>query len=304
MLTVQTALLDIAYLSGGPENGAPLLLLHGWPDDVSGWATVTPALEAAGYRWFAPWLRGFGPTRFRLPDTIRDASSVAIAQDALDFADALGLDRFAVLGHDWGGRAAYAMAALSPERLMAIAVLAIGYTPHGRYEVPSFAQCRRWWYQWLMTSEAGAATVSADPIGFARAQWESWSPPGWYAEDSFSMAAESFRNPDWLAITLHGYRHRWQSEALDPRYAEQRMRIGATERLSVPMLMIQGGDDRCDPPEESEGQERFFTASYERLVIDNIGHFPAREAAQQVGDAILRFLTGFPAEQQSSVLTV
>lgn len=222
MRTVQTELLDVAYLSGGPEDGFPLVLLHGWPDDVTGWAGVAPHLEAAGYRWFAPWLRGFGPTRFRSPDTLREGSSVAIAQDALDFADALGIGHFAIVGHDWGARAAYAMAGLVPERLPAMAVLAIGYTPHGSYEVPDFEQCRRWWYQWLMTSQAGAAKVSADPIGFARAQWHSWSPPSWYDEARFLEAADSFRNPDWLAITLHGYRHRWQSEELDPRYVAQR----------------------------------------------------------------------------------
>lgn len=287
MLFVETEVLKIGYLAGGRDGGVPLLLLHGWPDDVSGWAGVTPALEAAGYRWFAPWLRGFGPTRFRSSDTPRDGSSAAIAQDALDFADALGLDRFGVLGHDWGGRAAYAMAALAPRRLASMAVLAIGYTPRGRYEVPSLEQCRRWWYQWLMTSDAGAARVAVDPVAFARAQWDGWSPPGWYREADFTAAAESFRNPDWLAITLHGYRHRWQPEALDPRYTAHRERIDGTERLEVPTLMIQGGGDRCDPPTESEGQERWFTAGYRRAVIDDVGHFPAREAPSEVSRLVV-----------------
>jgi len=288
---IQTELLEIGYLSGGPEHGLPLLLLHGWPDDPTGWADVTPALEVAGYRWYAPWLRGFGQTRFRSTDTLRDGSSVAIAQDALDFMNALGIDRFAVVGHDWGGRAAYAMAALAPERIAAMVVLAIGYTPRGRYEVPSLEQCRRWWYQWLMTSEAGAMKVAADPLGFARAQWDSWSPPGWYSEAAFTKAAASFESPDWLAITLHGYRHRWQDEALDARYTPQRAKVDATERLGVPTLMIQGGDNRCDPPEESEGQDQWFTAGYRRLVIDGAGHFPGREAATAVADAVIGHLS-------------
>lgn len=215
---------------------------------------------------------------------------MAIAQDAFDFVDALEIDRFAVIGHDWGGRAAYAMAALAPERLAAMVVLAIGYTPRGHYEVPSFDQCRRWWYQWLMTSGAGVAKVSADPIGFARVQWDSWSPEGWYVEASFAMAAESFRNPDWLAVTLHGYRHRWQPETMDARYVAQRAKVDATVQLGVPTLMIQGGDDRCDPPGASEGQDRSFTAGYHRLVIDGVGHFPAREASSRVAYAILDHL--------------
>ncbi len=290
MKRVTTGHLDIAYLAGGPDDGTPLLLLHGWPDDPTGWAGVTAALEAAGYRWVAPWLRGFGPTRFRSADTLRDGSPVALAQDALDLADALGWRRFALMGHDWGGRAAYALAALVPERLTAMMSLAIGYSPRGRFAVPSLDQCARWWYQWLMTSDAGAAEVQADPVGFARYQWETWSPPGWFGEPSFAAAADSFRNPDWAAITLHGYRHRWQAEPLDASYAAQRARIDAIVSLAVPTLMIQGEADRCDPPEESEGQERWFSAGYSRIVLPGVGHFPAREAPRVVADAVLSHL--------------
>jgi pimeloyl-ACP methyl ester carboxylesterase len=171
-----------------------------------------------------------------------------------------------------------------------MAVLAIGYTPRGRYEVPSLDQCRRWWYQWLMTSEAGAMKVASDPLGFARTQWDTWSPPGWYTNADFESAASSFDTPDWVAITLHGYRHRWQPEALDARYALQRAEVDAMERLGVPTLMIQGGDDRCDPREESEGQEQWFTGGYQRIVVDGAGHFPAREAPVAVAGAVIAHL--------------
>jgi pimeloyl-ACP methyl ester carboxylesterase len=54
--------------------------------------------------------------------------------------------------------------------------------------------------------------------------------------------------------------------------------------------MIQGGDDRCDPPSESEGQERWFTKGYARVVIEGAGHFPAREAPTWVSEALLAHL--------------
>jgi pimeloyl-ACP methyl ester carboxylesterase len=290
---IRTDTLDIAYTSGGPEAGFPVLLLHGWPDAPDAWAGVTPALEAAGYRWIAPWLRGFGPTSFLDADTPRDGSAAALASDALDLADALGIGRFAVLGHDWGGRTAYALSAIAPERIAASVVLAIGYTPHGRFVVPDFEQSARWWYQWLMTSDAGAAKVAADPIGFARAQWDTWSPPGWFDEASFAKAAEDFRNPDWVAITLHGYRYRWGNEPLDPRYAAARAAIAATERLNVATLLLQGGDDRCDPPSETEAQVQGFAGHYERLVLAGVGHFPAREAPDAVAKAAIAHFRRF-----------
>lgn len=52
--------------------------------------------------------------------------------------------------------------------------------------------------------------------------------------------------------------------------------------------MIQGGADACDPPSESEGQERYFAGGYQRVVLDGVGHFPAREASNAVADAVWR----------------
>jgi pimeloyl-ACP methyl ester carboxylesterase len=131
---------------------------------------------------------------------------VALAQDALDLADALSLETFAVLGHDWGARVAYTLAALFPERVTAIAALALAYQPRGQFSVPSFDQSRRFWYQWFMCTDTGAEAVRKDPIGFARIQWETWSPSGWFDDAEFDLTAESFSSPDWVEISLNAYR--------------------------------------------------------------------------------------------------
>jgi pimeloyl-ACP methyl ester carboxylesterase len=82
-------MLRIAYESGGPDGGSPVLLLHGWPDDVRTYDAVAPALQAAGFRTIVPYLRGFGATSFLSADTMRSGEIVAMAQDAVDLADAL-----------------------------------------------------------------------------------------------------------------------------------------------------------------------------------------------------------------------
>jgi pimeloyl-ACP methyl ester carboxylesterase len=135
-------------------------------------------MRAAGWRAFTPYLRGFGPTRFLSAETFRDGRGVALAQDAIDFADALGLERFAVAGHDWGARAAYTLAALFPGRVSRLAALALAYQPRGAFTLPPFSQARLFWYQWFMTLDAGARAVREDPKGFSRLQWEIWSPLG------------------------------------------------------------------------------------------------------------------------------
>lgn len=69
-----------------------------------------------------------------------------------------------------------------------------------------------------MYSDAGAQAVRDDPAGFARIQWDTWSPPGWFNDAEFAATAASFANPDWAGITLNAYRDRFlPGEAHDPR---------------------------------------------------------------------------------------
>jgi pimeloyl-ACP methyl ester carboxylesterase len=295
MPTLTTDILEIAYETGGPPDGHLVLLLHGWPDDVRGWRGVVPHLERAGFRWVAPWLRGFGPTRFLSENTIRDGTAVALAQDAIDLADHLGGTSFSVIGHDWGARVAYTLAALWPERLPSITTLAfaLSYSPRGRFPTPTFEQSRRWWYQWFMTADRGAEAVRADPKGFARIQWDTWSPPGWFDDAEFEATAKSFENRDWIDITLNAYRSRWKTEPADDRYAESRSRLASVETLTAPALMIQGVADMCDPPSESDGQERYFSGGYRRVLLEKVGHFPAREAPEKVASEVGVHLKAF-----------
>jgi pimeloyl-ACP methyl ester carboxylesterase len=178
MQTISTDLLEIAFEQGGPDNGPPVLLLHGWPDAPRGWNSIARSLQAHGWRTIAPYLRGSGPTRFFSDSTPRVGSSIALAQDAIDLADRLGLERFAVVGHDWGARTAYTLAVLFPDRITRIAALSVAYQPRGLFHIPSFDQARRFWYQWFQCTDGGAASIAADPVGFARIQWDTWSPSG------------------------------------------------------------------------------------------------------------------------------
>jgi pimeloyl-ACP methyl ester carboxylesterase len=289
--TVRTEVLEIAYEQGGPDDGSPVLLLHGWPDAPRGFDTLLPPLHEAGFRTIVPFLRGFGATLFLSDETPRVGGAVALAQDAIDLADALGLGRFAVVGHDWGARTAYTLSALFPERLTSITALALGYQPRGLSKIPSFEQSQRFWYQWFMCTDGGAAKVTEDPVGFARVQWDSWSPAGWFDDAEFAETAPAFENPDWVAITLNAYRSRWrQGEAKDPRYEALQQKLHQTETLSTPTLMIQGASDTCDAPGESEGHERYFTGGYKRILLDDVGHFPHREARDSVAQAIVGHL--------------
>jgi pimeloyl-ACP methyl ester carboxylesterase len=213
----------------------------------------------------------------------------AMAQDALDFMNAIGVERFAVVGHDWGARIAYILASLFPGRITRCAAMAVGWSP-GQLETPPWEQSRAFWYQWFMATQRGAEVLRMRGTEFARFQWETWSPPGWFDEASFQTTAASFQNPDWAQITLHAYRVRWGEAAPDPAYAQLEAQQHAVSSIAVPTLMIQGGEDRCVLPVTSAGKERYFTGSYSRHVLAGIGHFPTREAAPEVSQLLVEFL--------------
>jgi len=288
MLAIKTSLLEISFLDEGPRKGPVIFLLHGWPDDIRAWGHVAPILNAAGFRTIIPYLRGFGPTRFLAKNTIRDGRGIALAQDTIDLADALGVTSFYAAGHDWGARAAYLLAALWTHRVTKIATMALAFQPRGEFPIPSFPQARLFWYQWFMCTDGGAAAVKRDPVGFSKMQWDTWSPEGWYREDEFQKTAASFGNPDWAAITLHGYRSRFMHEQTDHRYDELQHRMSAIAQLKTPTLVINGSADACEPPDSFEEMDHSFTGGYELLTLDGIGHFPPREAPDQVAKALIR----------------
>jgi pimeloyl-ACP methyl ester carboxylesterase len=294
MPLLKTELLSIAYEALGPADGYPVFLLHGWPDVPEGWANVARTLEQGGYRTIAPYLRGFHPTEFLSPNTPRFAGAVAMAQDVIDMANLIGVERLAVVGHDWGARVAYTLAALFPERISSISALALAYQPRAEFHLGTFVQSKHFWYQFFQCTDAGANAVRHDPIGFARIQWETWSPEGWFDEKDFVAASESFKNLDWAEITLNAYRSRYLSgEVVDHRYDALQEKLRNIVQIRIPVLMFQGASDYCDLPSASEGKEKYFLNGYTRVLLSGVGHFPHREAPNQVGPAVLRFLSKF-----------
>src|SRR6188768_1811500 len=225
--TIDTGALSIGYEDQGDPGGFPIILLHGFPDDVRAYDDVVPPLLRAGYRTLAPYLRGHGPTRFRDPGVARTAEQAAIGQDLIDFADALRLPRFAVAGYDWGGRAACIAAALHPERVRA-AVLIGGYSIQNTIAAPrpaAPAAERALWYQWYFNTERGRLGLAANRRSLCRLLWETWSPTWRFGADTFDRTAASFDNPDFVDVVIHSYRHRNGNAPGEPRFAEMERQL-------------------------------------------------------------------------------
>ncbi len=288
---VDTPLLRVGYEEWNPAGRQTVVLLHGWPDSPRCWAPVAPALAAAGWRVLAPALRGFAPTQFRDAATPRSGQLAALGRDLIDFVQALDLQRPVLAGHDWGARAAANACGLAPGIASQLVLMSVGYGTNNPQQQLSLAQARSYWYHWYMATPRGERTVREDGHAFARMMWDTWSPAGWYAPAEFEATAAAFESPDWAAVTLHSYCHRWGHAPGDPRYAADDAALTPAPVLELPTLVIHGGADGVNPPESSAGKEACFRGRYQRTVLPGIGHFPQREAPQAVARAMLDFLT-------------
>jgi len=288
---VQTPVLNIGYEDRG--EGFPIILLHGFPDDVRAWDDVVPPLVKARYRVLVPYLRGYGPTRFRDAAAPRMAEQAAIGQDLIDFADALHLQRFAVAGYDWGGRAACIAAAFHRDRLRA-AVLIGGYSIQDTIAPPQPAAPEReraLWYQWYFNTERGREGLKANRRSLCRLLWQTWSPTWHFTDETFNRTAVSFDNPDFVDLVIHSYRHRHGNAPGEKRFAAMEQQLADRPYIEVPTVVLYGADDGLGgPPADSPAERAPFTALVARRVVPGAGHFLPREKPDVVSSAMLELL--------------
>jgi pimeloyl-ACP methyl ester carboxylesterase len=285
--TIRAGVLDVAYLEQGSPQGWPCILCHGFPYDVHAYAEVVPVLAKAGARVIVPYLRGYGPTSFQSPDTLRSGEQAALAVDLLALMDALQLPRAVLAGYDWGGRAACIVSALWPERVVAL-------VSGNAYNVQNIA--RSWepaspeaeaalWYQYYFHSERGRRGLEQNRRGIARLLWRMWSPQWAFDDATFERSAVAFDNPDFVEVVIHSYRHRYGLVSGDPACAHIETRITAQPPIAVPTIAIDGGADGVIP---STAHHRVhFTGPYEHRVWEGAGHNLPQERPALWAQAVL-----------------
>jgi pimeloyl-ACP methyl ester carboxylesterase len=294
---IRTSVLEIAYEENGPADGAPVLLMHGWPYDVRDYDQVVPLLTAAGCRTIVPYLRGFGPTRFLISDTPRSGQQAALGNDLKELMDALGIARAALAGYDWGGRAACIVAALWPERARCL-VTANGYNIQdiaGAGAPASPEQELRYWYQYYFHTERGRAGLAQNRRAFIRLLWRLWSPNWAFDDARFDASAAAWDNPDFVDVTIQSYRHRYRNAPGDPAYESIEQDLAAQPPIAVPTIALQGEADGVQPPAAFAAQDRKFTGRFERRLLPGVGHNPPQEAPEQFAGAILELIAAATA---------
>jgi pimeloyl-ACP methyl ester carboxylesterase len=287
--TTRTSALEIAYTETGPAEGPPVILLHGFPDDIHAYDGAAPLLAGQGWRVLVPYLRGYGPTRFLSRKTPRSGQQAALGQDLLDFMDALAIPRAVVGGYDWGGRAACVVSALWPDRVQGLMSIN-GYNIQNianalRPAAPT--QELRHWYQWYFNTRRGRAGLTANRHELCKLLWRMWSPNWAFTDAAYDATAASFENPDFVDVVIQSYRHRHQNAPGDPALAKVEERLAAQPEITVPAIVLHGEADGVGPVASSADHAKHFTNSYERRVIPIAGHFLPNEAPEAIVQAIV-----------------
>ncbi len=290
--SVHTSTLNVGYFEGGAIGGPIAILLHGWPDDPATWQAVASDLITSGWQVFAPYLRGFGATTFRSQTQRRTGDLSGLAQDLLDFADALGINRFAVVGHDWGARAAYIVACAAPDRVTHCIGISVGWGTNDPSQKLSLKQAQNYWYHWYMALDRGADLILNDRHTYTQHILDIWSVKRKLRTEELERLRKTFENPDWAQVVLHSYRVRWGLETPDNAHDALTARIDTDPKIHVPTLTIHGEADPCNDPSTSEGKENFFAGPYRRALISGVGHFPQWEAPNETTALILDHLSG------------
>jgi pimeloyl-ACP methyl ester carboxylesterase len=289
-----TSALDICYEESGVADHCPVILLHGFPDDVRAYDCVVPELIKHGYRAIVPYLRGYGKTRFLNSTTMRSGQQAALGRDLLELMDNLKIDKAILVGYDWGGRAACIVSALWPDRV-------IGLVSIGGYNIQNISRSTNpaipeqeslFWYMWYFNTERGRLGLELNRRELCHLLWQRWCPNWRFTDDEYERTAVSFDNPDFVEVIIHSYRHRLGNSKGDPSFEAIENKLLNQPLIQVPTIDMDGACDGLDVPGTVlPDDSNFFSGPYERRIIPVAGHFLPRESASAVVQAVLDLKT-------------
>jgi pimeloyl-ACP methyl ester carboxylesterase len=248
--------------SGDPE-AETVVLLHGFPETGASWDKVAPGLVSAGYRVLAPDQRGYSPGA--RPDGRRAYRLAELVDDVLSLADAAGIDRFHLVGHDWGGGVAWEVATRHPERLLTLSVLS---TPHPRALLRSLVRSSQALHSWYMLffqlPRLPEALIRA---GGSKALVRSGLP-----EELAVAYTAVLVEPGALTGAVNWYR------AL-PFVGSQPRR---PEPVTVPTLYVWSSGDRFLSRAAAEATGRYVSAPYRFEILEGVSHWIPELAPAEV----------------------
>lgn len=253
----------------GPADGEPVVLLHGFPQDAGAFDRLSPALHQAGLRTLAPDQRGYSPGA---RPTGRSAYRLrAVVDDVLALLDAAGLPSAHVVGHDWGGIAAWALAAWHPWRVRTLTALSVPHPAAMTQALGHSDQAVRSAYVGFFQLPAvpEAALLAGQGALLRRTLGQGGLPA-----DLVDRYVDRMRRPGALTAALNWYRALPLSGGAP---------VGP---VSVPTLHVWGAQDPYLGRAATEATAAFVTAAYALEVLEETGHWIPELATERTAELI------------------
>ena len=267
-------------VEAGPPSGPPVVLLHGFPELWYGWRGQIGPLADAGFRVIVPDQRGYNTSD--KPEGVAAYRVDTLAADVVGLLDALGLERAAIVGHDWGAVVAWWLALARPERVSRLAILNV---PHPlvmrRHLLRSPRQMLRSWYVFFF-QVPGLPERFLARDGFANlARAVRGGRRGTCTDGDLAVYREAWAQPGALTAMVNWYRAALRSAGA----RLPRLRVG------VPALVLWGARDRFLGREMAAPSVALCDDG--RLeVFETATHWLQHDEAEAVNDRLVRFLAG------------
>lgn len=260
-------------------EGPLVICLHGFPDTPHRFFPLMEQLAAAGYQVVAPYLRGYYPSS---PAADGDYSVLALARDLLALVEQLAPDGKAiVVGHDWGGFAAYTAANLQPERIRYLVQLAIG---HMAVSNLTLAQLRKSWYVWYFQLPwLPERKLPQDDFAFIEHLSRDWSPAYPFASADFSLIKQTLSAEGGVHNALAYYR------SMITGMGKEQWQL-MSRPTTVPTLLVAGELDGAIGLDQFRGIEKAYSGRFLFVSYPGVGHFPQLESPERLARDILEFV--------------
>lgn len=258
----------------GPDDGVPVLMLHGFPQSRHAWTRQMEALAAEGFRCIAPDQRGYSPGA--RPQGTEHYAVQNIVGDALAIANALGAQRFHLVGHDWGGQIAWMTALTAPERILTLSVLS---RPHPAAFARAWAndpdQPGRSSHHASLLKPETAAAIRAANLAPIASMFGGAGVLGATADDYIRVLSD----PGALEAAIEWY-----------RAAAGSLRAADVPSVPLPTMYVWGSADATVGRMAAEATGEFVTGPYTFVEIENAGHFLTDEVPDEVNRHLLAHL--------------
>ena len=261
--------LTFDVLISGPDDGIPLVALHGFPESAASWGKVTPLLTAAGYRVIAPNQRGYSAGA--RPEGVDAYKIEHLVADVVGLLDALGLSDAHLVGHDWGSAVAWQVAGRHPNRIRSLTAISVPHpTAFGWALREDEDQKQRSSYIGLLRQEGKAEEVlSEDNFRRLRAMFDGQIDPEFADEHIRVLSGEGA-----LTGALNWYRAMTRD-------------FGDIDRTTVPTTYVWSTGDTALGRAGAERCGEFVDAPYEFVVLDGGSNWIPEERAEELAEAIL-----------------